>query len=575
MLFKYAWIRKISIYLLFCMILIYVSSFVQIGSQLSTSSISSNFSQNLVTYQKQSNFIHEFPLPFLNERGLKGIATDSKGNAWFYHSTNATSMIVKMNTVNKSFTSYPVVGDTITDDAVINLAGGQLVFDKNRNSFWFTDARTNSLGRIDADKGIIESYKIPTNNSGIMGIALSPDRKSVWFTEIIGNKIGNFHIDTKSITEYPAGNSTGPTLLTFDSRGVLWVTLSYSNSILKVEPWLLVPESRVTGMTEITLQKPDTFSPFGIAIARNKDGVDQMIISDHGSSRIILSDLNSELRNYTSYWTSPSQAYPMSLPSQVISDKLGNVYFPQHQGNKISKISADTGIMTEFDVPTGPVATVVFIAISQDGGKVWFTEWASNKIAYLDNRVPVPLSLKIHNDNQNMTAVLRNNQTYPIDITIRTENNTSSPIPLLRFDEVELSLIGMTDSGLAGLTYTANPQRPNMTETSIINGSIDLKINNKAAIPGKYTVMTRVSMSENDFLVVSLLYPQLVTLDVPLSSQLQNKQTSQEFSPTNTGPSDFTVSLRDIARFASIAVALILISYLVYRKIGKSILKKG
>ena len=51
--------------------------------------------------------------------------------------------------------------------------------------------------------------------------------------------------------------------------------------------------------------------------------------------------------------------------------------------------------MTEFDIPTGPLATVVYIAVSPDASKVWFTEWASNRIAYLDNTVEVPLDLKI------------------------------------------------------------------------------------------------------------------------------------------------------------------------------------
>ena len=69
------------------------------------------------------------------------------------------------------------------------------------------------------------------------------------------------------MTEFPTGDLTGPTLLAFDNSGQLWVTLSYSNSILKIEPWLLIPESRVSGMSEIKLEKPDTFSPFGIAIA--------------------------------------------------------------------------------------------------------------------------------------------------------------------------------------------------------------------------------------------------------------------------------------------------------------------
>ena len=49
--------------------------------------------------------------------------------------------------------------------------------------------------------------------------------------------------------------------------------------------------------------------------------------------------------------------------------------------------------MTEFDIPTGPLATVVYIAVAPDAAKIWFTEWASNRIAYLDNTLAVPLDL--------------------------------------------------------------------------------------------------------------------------------------------------------------------------------------
>ena len=51
--------------------------------------------------------------------------------------------------------------------------------------------------------------------------------------------------------------------------------------------------------------------------------------------------------------------------------------------------------MTEFDIPTGPLATVVHVAVTPDASKVWFTEWASNRIAYLDNTVAIPLDLII------------------------------------------------------------------------------------------------------------------------------------------------------------------------------------
>ncbi|HZA68457.1 MAG TPA: hypothetical protein VE548_02070 [Nitrososphaeraceae archaeon] len=89
-----------------------------------------------------------------------------------------------------------------------------------------------------------------------MGIVISPDKKMIWFTEITGNKIASLdltfegNISKNTITEYSIFESQGgvlggkgPTLLTFDKRGV-WVTMSYSNDVLRVEPWALVSTSK-------------------------------------------------------------------------------------------------------------------------------------------------------------------------------------------------------------------------------------------------------------------------------------------------------------------------------------------
>jgi hypothetical protein len=384
---------------------------------------------------------------------------------------------------------------------------------------------------------------------------------TIWFTEIIGNKIGSFDIKSKTMSEFPTGDTSGPTLLTFDDKGVLWVTLSYSNSILKAKPWLLIPDSRAGGISEIKLDKPGTFSPFGIAIAQNNDNMSSIFLSDHGSSRVIVSNLTSELQNYTTYWTSPSQSYPASLPSQVVSDKAGNIYFPEHGGNKISKISADTGLMTEFDIPTGPLATAVFITVSQDGSKVWFTEWASNSIGYLDITSAVPLELNIQ--GKSTPLIMRTNQTRPLEFEVNRVNNTTL---LISLEQLEISLVGMTDSGLQGVTFLAKPQRVNMSETSRINGNVEFKVDAKEAVAGEYTVMVRISALEIDNLTVSILEPQSVTLDVPtLKSQIQgqNLPILQSDESSNT----LFVLLKDIARIAAIGVAIILIAYLVYRKI--------
>jgi streptogramin lyase len=523
---------------------------------------------NYVTYEKRSNFIKEFKIP-INERGLKGIATDSEENVWFYHATSRGSLLMKMSK-GHNFTKYSIPGNTAVDTAIINLAGGQLLFDNTSNVIWFTDARTNSLGKFYIKSNEIELFSIPTNDSGIMGLALSPDKKVVWFTEIIGNKIGSLDIESKKITEYPTGDNSGPTLLTFDSKGVLWVTLSYANSILRVEPWLLIPGITSSGMYPISLAKPDFFSPFGIATVLVK-GVEKMFVSDHGSSRVIVSNLTSELKNYTSYWTSPSQALPMSLPSQVVSDKAGNIFFAEHGGNKIVKISSDNGIMTEFEIPTGPLATSLFLTVDENEKRIWFTEWASNKIGYLDNTLQVPLNMLVPKNESASTntditpIILKAGESFPVNVALTLDKNISS---LVLANDTELSVVGMTDSGLQGIGYTSKPQRVNLMDVPERDVAIDLKVETEKAIAGNYTIIIRASLLENDGLVLSLLYPQLVKLDVPTKpSELKKIQNFQQFSSKNVESSNSSAMFRDFLRIGAIVVVIILVGYLIYHNI--------
>ncbi len=508
--------------------------------------------EDMITYNLQSNFIKEFQIP-MKELGLKGIVVDSQGNAWFYHSTNKTSTIIKLESESGKFTSYDIQGDTIVDTPIINLAGGQLVFDNTRNVIWFTDARTNSIGKLDTQNGKIELIKIPTPKAGPVGITLSPDGKNIWFTEIIANKIAKLDLDSKNITEYFTGEETGPTLLTFDKEGILWVTQSYSNNVLRVQTGLL-GTIIASGMSTFTLPKPDIFSPFGIAVV-DDNGTQKIFVSDHSSSRVISSDVNSNLQSYVSYWTSPSKIYPTTLPSQIVSDKSGNIYFPQHGGNRISKISIESGIMTEYDIPTGPLSTAVFIAASDDGKKIWFTEWASNKVAYLDTTIPVPLTLQTKNNQ----VTLDKNGPKILEITLEADSDS----PVLSLNQVGVAVIGMTDSGLEGVTYTAQPQWFDMKQNPTIESQISLNVEDKAK-PGKYTVMLRASTSEKDQLLISRLYPVSIILDVPEPLPIKNSNIVQNTSSTEN------ISLNEMTKFLAILVAIALIGFLIYSRIKRS-----
>ena len=623
--------------------------------------------EDLVTYNTPSNFIKEFKVP-LKELGLKGITTDADENVWFYHSTNQSSTILLFNITTQQFEQYAIEGKTTADPAIVNLAGGQIVYDNTRNVLWFTDARTNSIGNLGIKSGIVKLYDIPTPNSGPMGIALSTNRNEVWFTEITGNKLGKLDIESTNstgnisgnvITEYPVfeqlkGQSSGPTLLTFDKKGVLWVTMSYSHNILRVEPWALTSSSKYHGMSNFTLPKPDSFSPFGIAIvsdnvntnnSASSSRVERIFIADHGSSRLVLARGDQDFdpfQNYVSYWTSPSKVYPVTLPSQIVVDNSeDNIYFVQHGGNRISKIDIKSGIMTEYDIPTGPLSTAVFLTVSENGKRVWFTEYAANKIAYLDTTIPVPFEMgitlnqkkstnanqsidRLYDDSLSIPLVLKPSEERILDVILEAEkvNNESrsndvlnnivlsSPLDFsssVSLDEVELSVIGMTDSGLIpGLIYSAEPQRINMSNRSnnttsqiqtndTYNSKIKLVLDNENLEKinnNNYTVMIKSSASEGleqhqgrhqeiqHPLFISLLFPIHLILDLPFTvtdrqqgsdnNPIPNNDNTDDQSPTESFFGIRDISLLSTIRILSLSGAIALVGYLVYTRIRRS-----
>jgi streptogramin lyase len=457
--------------------------------------------EGFVTYEKQSDFIKEFAVPF-EELGLKGIATDLQGNVWFYHSTNTTSTLVLFNPANGEFTKFPVEGQTVTDEPITNLASSQLAFDSERNAVWFTDSRINSVGRLNIDTAQVSLWPVPTEQAGPMGITLSPDGNSVWFAEITGDKIARLDVSSEKIEEYSTGDESGPALLAFDDSGQLWVTLSFADSVLLAQPWALAPNSSL-GMSRFSLPEPDRFSPLGIAFSEGK-----VFLPDHGSSRIIVADANSNLQQYDEYWTSPSPAFPTTLPSQIVPNKDGNVYFAQHGGNRITEINKG-GTMTEYEVPTGPLSTVVYLSVAADG-KVWFAEWASNKIAYLDTEMQVPFTLNVEKTN----VTLNGSSPQSIAVSLNSSSSNATTTTPVSITEVEIGLTGMTESGLRGVIYGAQPPRMDLQGARSAESEIQISTQENAR-PGNYSIMVRAFAPENDGLVISRLYPVELLLDVP------------------------------------------------------------
>ena len=500
-----------------------------------------------VAYSKKSNFIKEISIP-VDDFGLRGITTDKNGNAWFYHATQNASSIFKFDPVTEKFLNFDILKKTNTQDVIVNLSGGHIIYDESRNIIWFTDARTNSIGKFNIENQQIDTINIPTENSGPMGLILSPDKSMIWFTELSSDKFASLDIQTNEIKEYKIKEESGPVFLAFDEDGSLLITLAYSNSVLIIDVANMQSDT-LPNISEINLSKPDFFSPFGIAILKDSKGVEKLILSDHGSSRVIISELDSNLKTYSSLWTPPNTLYPQTLPSQIDTDESGNIYFAQHGGNKISKIDK-SGTITEYDVPTGPLSTVVYLDASKDG-KVWFTEVLANKIGYIDTSISVPFDIQVDKEKIDFTEKETSKQVKVTINNLKSGNDTTS------LDNIDISLVGMTDSGLNGVSFTATSSIINLNQENQVESILDVSID-KNIKPGTYQVMIKVSASEqiDKTMTISKLYPLTINIDLP-----------KPIPPPTIEKTDSEFAIKDIIQNAAIAAIIILILLLVYNRI--------
>lgn len=156
----------------------------------------------------------------------------------------------------------------------------------------------------------------------------------------------------------------------------------------------------------------------------------------------------------------------------------------------------------------------------------------------------------------------------------------------------------MTETGLLpGLTYSANPQRINMSYDSdnailiqpneAYNSKIKLVLEEgdiEKIRHNEYSVMIKSSASEGieqqqsqqhqevqHPLLVSLLFPIPVLLDLPLSTiSDQQKASDENQPPTENFFGIRDISLLSIIRILSLTGAIALVGYLIYAKVRRS-----
>jgi hypothetical protein len=187
-----------------------------------------------------------------------------------------------------------------------------------------------------------------------------------------------------------------------------------------------------------------------------------------------------------------------------------------------------------------------------------------------------PITLKNNTSSyQTNISSIRNNFSF----TNPNQENLSS-------NNISLSVAGMTDSGPKGITYSFNPQRMNLTESNKENSLLKLNMIKDDVIRSENnTLMIIASVFDKDNLTTSILQPlpiSIIKLDdsyassLPFPSSILEETTAnfKNYDALKNSNTSSEVNLIDIIKYLSLLIAILLIGFIVYKRIKNRIIIK-
>jgi len=430
-----------------------------------------------------THYITEIEVP-TPQSGPLAVAVDSKGNIWFTESN--ASKIAKYDPISHQFEEFQLPKGEGDMWGIIVTREGEI---------WFTQYGASSAstyasgGFLPGGRGTLWNFN-PLNNSfrsyalnklGTMPFRLAEDKSGrIWFTELLGNSLGVFDPKTQRFSQFsvPTENS-GPADLYIDSSNRIWFTESTARAIGVYDP---------SNSTFKEFRFDSILAPVGIMIDPN--GL--VWIADHGLNRI--GQFNPATGELITFPTSNpvNGIFPYSLPNDLSIDRYGDVWFTEHVANQIGKIDPVHHTLTEYQIPTGPISTALWLA-TMPNGNICFTEYSGNKIGILDPTIPISFAFTLDHDY----AQVRQGSATPVELTVNGQA-----------ENLQLFVASTSTSpDTLNASFSSNPinveSLPNTKPVVVV----DIEAS-QSAIPGQYVMAIGGSLNQ---VSVSVLLPVNVT----------------------------------------------------------------
>ena len=403
---------------------------------------------------KSTSYVKEYQIPTECTQPL-AIKVTPDGNVWFVESN--VGQIAKFNPISEKFTEFE--NDMWPEGARTMSWGMDYSSD---GTMWYTDGSFDTLWRFDTIAETYDAVSFPPSEDGSLPQKLAIRGSNIIVNDFTGSKITFFDL-AQNIDDLTYSSIVAPIPNSFtgdfgvDSKNNLW----YTNWVPETTGLLLkfnieqYKQDSYLASTGIDIPLENYFDVYDFpddlntANGLSVDENDNVWIVDTSSSFFFKFDPNEE--KFTKFVTSTPQksAYgnstgiiktPISRPYWTETDMNGNLIFNEQTSNQLAVFDIDNERLIEYMVPSkNPnwadcedksksncgVAQIFGFDVIDD--KIWFTEWAENKIGVVDTGKSLPFTV-----NTNVESItIKKGETEKISLSI---NPSSSNIGDINFN---------------------------------------------------------------------------------------------------------------------------------------------
>ena len=401
---------------------------------------------------KSTKYIKEYLIP-TDCTQPQAIVTSPDGNVWFAQSN--TGQLAKFNPRTEIFTEY--------ENGLWPKGDHSMIWGLDYSSdgtLWFTDVKHKTVWIFSTanNRYVVVPFTFPEESN--------PQRIEVTSTRIIvndfiGNEIVYFYqtqLFGRDLVRYslPLLEPESVTAaFTLDSNNILWFTNwipDQGGSLVKINQTEFDISTR-TNSTDVDfdffLLPLDLKTPNGIS----EDISGNIWIADSSSSLFFKFEPISE--NFIKYTTSdpPTSTFgnytgqiksAFSQPYWIEQSDSGKLVFNEPSANRIALFDPTLETLVEYSIPSknyfwGDCDTKKNCGISQifdftvDGDKIWFTEWAENKIGVLDTSILLPIDVQLDTnrislkpgESKSLNFVVSSDSQSPLETSLVIKNPDS------------------------------------------------------------------------------------------------------------------------------------------------------